>query len=82
VSHNPRILVIDDDPDLLEIVAYQCQASGYATLVAQGTEEGLATAAAEAPCCELAEESFIGKPFSVRELLFKIQALLGQARSR
>jgi len=44
-----RVLIIDDDPDLVEAVSMLLEASGMAPLAAYGGDEGLATARKENP---------------------------------
>jgi two-component system alkaline phosphatase synthesis response regulator PhoP len=116
----PRVLVIDDEPEIVRGIEDNLKFEGYQTLVATNGETGLALACQEAPalilldimmprvsgwevCRELrrrgidvpvimltarAEEAdrvqgldlgaddYITKPFSVRELMARIQAVL------
>ena len=44
-----KILIIDDDPDLVEAVSMLLEASGLVPLAAYGGEEGLAKAKSETP---------------------------------
>lgn len=44
-----RILIVDDDPDLVESVTMILEAKGYSVLAAYGGLEGLARARAEKP---------------------------------
>ena len=116
----PRILVIDDEPEIVRGIEDNLRFEGYQTLAATNGETGLALACQEAPdlilldimmprlsgwdvCRELrrrgidvpvimltarAEEAdrvqglelgaddYIAKPFSVRELMARVQAVL------
>jgi two-component system alkaline phosphatase synthesis response regulator PhoP len=116
----PRILIIDDEPEIVRGIADNLTFEGYQTLAATNGESGLALACQEAPdlilldimmprlsgwdvCRELrrrgidvpvimltarAEEAdrvrglelgaddYIAKPFSVRELMARVQAVL------
>ena len=44
-----KILVVDDEPDILEILAYNLQKEGYRVLTARNGKEGLEVAAKELP---------------------------------
>ncbi len=44
-----KILVIDDDPDIIEAVTMVLESEGYQTVVARDGEEGLRKLAAEKP---------------------------------
>ena len=44
-----RILVVDDEPDVRELVVYRMRRSGYVVLEASNGEEALQTALAELP---------------------------------
>ncbi len=44
-----RILIVDDDPDLVETVGMMLEAKGYETLAAYGGVEGLAKAKSDRP---------------------------------
>jgi len=46
---NDRILIIEDEPDILQLVEYNLKKEGYKTLTATTGEEGLAIARAELP---------------------------------
>src|SRR5512138_1998561 len=117
-----RILVIEDEPDLQKILAYNLRKEGYEVLQALDGSEGLRVARAQKPdmvlldlmlpdlpgteVCkalkaeaatrdipilmltakgeeidrvlgfELGAEDYVVKPFSVRELLLRVQAIL------
>ena len=44
-----KILIVDDDPDLVEAVKLQLEAAGLETVTAYDGEEGIAKARAESP---------------------------------
>jgi two-component system alkaline phosphatase synthesis response regulator PhoP len=44
-----RILLVDDEPDLAQLLAYDLKKRGYAVILARDGEEGLAKAEAEKP---------------------------------
>lgn len=44
-----KILVVDDEPDILEILTYNLEKEGYQVVTASNGEEGLQVAAAEMP---------------------------------
>lgn len=44
-----RILVVDDEPDVLDLVVYRLRRSGYEVIEAPNGEEGLALAISEQP---------------------------------
>ena len=44
-----KILIVDDDPDMVEAVKLQLEAAGLETVTAYDGEEGLAKARAESP---------------------------------
>jgi len=122
-----RILVIEDEPDLQQILAYNLRKEGYEVLQALDGAEGLRAAKAQKPdmvlldlmlpdlpgteVCkalkadattrdipilmltakgeeidrvlgfELGAEDYVVKPFSVRELLLRVQAILRRVLS-
>ncbi len=122
-----RILVIEDEPDLQQILAYNLRKEGYEVLQALDGGEGLRVAKAQKPdlvmldlmlpdlpgteVCkalkadastrdipilmltakgeeidrvlgfELGAEDYVVKPFSVRELLLRVQAILRRVLS-
>ncbi len=122
-----RILVIEDEPDLQKILAYNLRKEGYEVLQALDGSEGLRVARAQKPdmvlldlmlpdlpgteVCkalkaeaatrdipilmltakgeeidrvlgfELGAEDYVVKPFSVRELLLRVQAILRRVLS-
>lgn len=45
----PRILIIEDNPENLELMRFLLQASGHETITARHGEEGLACVARDAP---------------------------------
>jgi len=50
VTETPRrILVVDDEPDVLDLVVYRLRRSGYEVIEAPNGEEGLALAISEQP---------------------------------
>ncbi len=123
----PRILVIEDERDLQQILAYNLRREGHEVLQALDGSEGLRTARAHKPdlvlldlmlpdlpgteVCkalkadpstrdipvlmltakgeeidrvlgfELGAEDYVVKPFSVRELLLRVQAILRRVQS-
>lgn len=118
----PRVLVIEDETDLREVLAYNLRGAGYDVLVASDAASGVALARAERPdlvlldlmlpdssgleVCrmlksqphtrdmqvmmvtakgeeidrvvgfELGADDYVVKPFSTRELLLRVQAVL------
>ena len=127
------VLVVDDDPDIRELITWKLGQAGYSTLVAANGEEGLAAATAgdsegRAPdlilvdwmmpkmsgievCRALRDnpatariplilltanaqeadvelgfaagvDDYIAKPFSPREMLGRIQAVLARSEAR
>lgn len=122
-----QILVIEDEPDLQQVLAYNLRMAGYTVVPALKGNEGLALAQAQHPdlilldlmlpdlpgmeICkalkaeastrlipilmltargeeidrvlgfELGAEDYVTKPFSVRELLLRIQAILRRTRA-
>jgi two-component system phosphate regulon response regulator PhoB len=118
----PSVLVIDDKPDLVQLLEYNFRKAGYQVLTAGSGEKGLTTAQKEAPdvvvldvvmpgldgweVCrrlrqdlstsslplimltakaseedrvlglELGADDYVTKPFGVRELLVRVDALL------
>jgi DNA-binding response OmpR family regulator len=118
-----RILVVDDEPAVTDLLAYNLRKAGYETLLAADGSEALRIARASSPdlilldlmipevdgldvCRELRKTSdvpiimltarseeidrvvglelgaddYVGKPFSVRELLARIKAVLRRAQ--
>lgn len=117
-----KILVIDDDPDILSLVSFNLERAGYETATASDGEQGLEMMRKEAPDLvvldvmlpqfsglevlktlkfdsalkripvvlltargeeldrvlglELGADDYVPKPFSVRELLLRIQRIL------
>ncbi len=119
-----RILVVDDEPAVTDLLAYNLRKAGYETLLAADGSEALRLARASSPdlilldlmipeidgldvCRELRKTStvpiimltargeeidrvvglelgaddYVSKPFSVRELLARIKAVLRRAQS-
>jgi len=116
---NPRVLVVDDEPHIVELVRYNLQQEGFAVAVAYNGREALQRAASDHPdlivldvmlpevdgievCRQLREHSrvpilmltardreldrvvglelgaddYVTKPFSPRELVARIRAIL------
>ena len=44
-----RILVVDDDPEIIDALRYALQAKGYQVLIARDGNQGLAMAERESP---------------------------------
>lgn len=126
-SHKGTILVIDDEPDLLELVEFNLKKDGYETIVAKNGQSGLEIAQKHLPdliildlmmpgldgleVCrelradartrripmimltaksaeadrivglELGADDYVTKPFSPRELVARVRALLRRATS-
>lgn len=119
-----KILVVDDEPPIVEMLVYNLRRAGYSPLIARDGEEALAAARREQPdlivldlmlpkldgfeVCrrlrrerdvpiimltargeevdrvvglELGADDYVVKPFSVRELLARIQNVLRRAAS-
>lgn len=116
----PKILIVEDEPNIRELVTYNLEQNGYKTLSAEEGEEGLSLARSEHPdlilldimlpgkdgydiCRELRSagdqtpiimltakseeidkvlglefgaDDYVSKPFSVRELMSRIKAVL------
>ena len=49
MTHQPLVLIADDDDDVLELVAFRLRRSGYRTITARDGRESLALARAEHP---------------------------------
>ncbi len=121
-EHNHTILLIEDEPDILDVVRYNLEQAGYGILAAGDGEEGLALAMSEIPdlvvldlmlpgldgidVCkalregeqtrdipvlmltarrdevdrvrglELGADDYVVKPFSPRELVLRVRAIL------
>ena len=45
----PKVLIVDDEPDTIELLGRRLTRRGYVILAAQSAEEGIAKALAEAP---------------------------------
>lgn len=121
----PRILVVDDEKDILQVVEFNLRQAGFEVLTAQTAEDGLSRARAgkpdlivldlmlpdlpgtevcrqikQAPALrhvpivmltartaeidrvvgfELGADDYVMKPFSVRELVLRVQAILRRA---
>ena len=45
----PKVLIVDDEPDNIELLGRRLTRRGYTVLAASSAEEGIATALAEAP---------------------------------
>lgn len=48
-TSKPRILVVDDDPEIIETLKYALRSKGYEILVARDGNQGLAMAEKESP---------------------------------
>ena len=46
---NTKILVVDDEPDALELIEFNLKAAGYEVVTAADGDEGLKKARASAP---------------------------------
>lgn len=120
-----RILIVEDDESISELIQYNLRSAGYATLAAYDGETGIELAAKESPdmvlldvmlpgmdgwsvCRELRKQSdvpilfltakddefdrvlglelgaddYITKPFSPRELVARVKAVLRRSESR
>jgi two-component system phosphate regulon response regulator PhoB len=124
----PRVLVVEDEADLRDLLAYNLQGGGYEVLVAETAAAGLALAREQRPdlvlldvmlpdasgldVCrslkgspltrdiqvvmvtakgeeidrvvgfELGADDYVVKPFSTRELLLRVQAVLRRRHSK
>ncbi len=125
---NGRILVVEDEPDILELVSYNLKQAGYEVLEAEDGETGLKLAEEKAPIIivldlmlpgldglevcrlfkkkattqnvpvlmltaraeevdrivglELGADDYMVKPFSPRELVLRIKAILRRSEDR
>lgn len=48
-SRNPRILIVDDDPEIIETLSYAMEGKGFEVLVARDGNQGLAMAEKSSP---------------------------------
>jgi two-component system, OmpR family, response regulator len=102
-----KVLVVDDDPGIREVVCFALQKAGFATVIAADGEQALARFAAEKPALvvldilmpeldgvevcrrlraalevdrlvglEVGGDDYIAKPFSPRELVARVRAIL------
>ncbi|CAM2785263.1 response regulator transcription factor [Salinicoccus roseus] len=51
MGHNIKVLIVEDDPTIVELLALYLEKSGYGILVARDGEEGLAKYYDEEPNC-------------------------------
>ena len=49
MSENKKILIVDDEPDILKAVVFRIKKAGYETVLATDGQEGLEKARAEKP---------------------------------
>jgi len=55
MTHSPRILIVDDDPDLLRLLAIRLEGAGYQPVPAESAEKALALLAVERPAVILTD---------------------------
>jgi two-component system, OmpR family, phosphate regulon response regulator PhoB len=90
----PKILIVDDEPDVTDLLAYHLRAAGYGLQLARilRAEPTLArlpiiflTAKAEADDriagLEAGADDYIPKPFAPKEVLLRVQSVLRRAAS-
>src|SRR5215467_2302226 len=100
-SVDRRVLVIEDEPDLRELLTYNLEAAGFRVQATERGLDGLAAVQGFAPDVvlldlmlpdkgdeidrvvgfELGADDYVVKPFSVRELVLRVNATL-RARGR
>ena len=81
-----RILLVDDEPDILEIVSYNLSAEGYEVYTAKNGIEGVAKAIAfltargedysQVAGFEAGADDYITKPIKPKVLVSKVKSLL------
>ncbi len=79
----PRILVVDDESQILRALRTSLRGAGYEVEVAATAEEALATAAMHPPngvkkiaALDAGADDYVTKPFGIEELLARLRAAL------
>jgi two-component system, OmpR family, alkaline phosphatase synthesis response regulator PhoP len=89
------ILIVDDEPDILELIRYNLTKAGYAVMSAASGAEALARLRSHPPDLvvldlmlpdivtglELGADDYLTKPFSPRVLLARLKAVLRRPRA-
>ena len=95
MDKNYRILVVDDEQDLCEILKFNLETDGYAVETANSAEEALKMDIESFDLLlldvmmgdtvtgfNLGADDYISKPFSIREVLVRIRAVLRRTAER
>ena len=80
-----KILIVDDEKNIVDIIAFNLKKEGYTVITAADGEEGVQKAMEENPDLilldkvlglELGADDYVTKPFGVRELMARVKANL------
>ena len=70
-----RILIVDDEPDISELLEYNLRHAGYTVVTARADEVD------RVMLLELGADDYVVKPFSVRELMLRVRAILRRTQT-